>query len=120
MPARAAGAGPGAGPVAGIALGPSTPVLFGVNTGLVATEGLEDTLTGGWASEAAEYLAPDASATFCTIPSGVKSLSERAVICTWYPYRDACVLPVSDRPVRQATDREGMALTWRNFDTTAR
>ena len=31
----------------------------------------------------AEYLAPDASATFLTMPSGVRSRSERAVIWTW-------------------------------------
>lgn len=30
----------------------------------------------------AEYFAPEASATFCTMPSGVRSRSERAVIWT--------------------------------------
>jgi hypothetical protein len=30
-----------------------------------------------------EYLAPDASDTFCTILSGLRSASERAVTWTW-------------------------------------
>lgn len=40
--------------------------------------------TGGGAS-LLEYFEPEASATFCIIPSGVRSRSERAVIWTWYP-----------------------------------
>ena len=52
--------------------------------------GLEDTGGGGpllaeaWG--APEYLEPDASETFRTIDSGVRSRSDLAVTCTWYPF----------------------------------
>lgn len=36
-----------------------------------------------WAGPPLEYLEPDASETFSTIDSGVRSRSERAVTWTW-------------------------------------
>ena len=52
--------------------------------------GFEDTGGAGPAAGAGalptEYFEPDASATFWTMPSGVRSRSDRAVIWTWYPY----------------------------------
>lgn len=60
---------------------PETPDLVGLKTGFEATGG------GGPDCEAVdpppEYLAPEASETFCTILSGVRSRSDRAVIWTW-------------------------------------
>ena len=48
--------------------------------------GLEETGGGGplfpVAGGAPEYLEPDASETFCTIDSGVRSRSDLAVTCT--------------------------------------
>lgn len=55
------------------------PDRAGVKTGFDATEGLGPDLAGAGASPA-EYFEPDESATFCTMPSGVRSRSERAVI----------------------------------------
>lgn len=53
--------------------------LVGLKTGFEATGGggPED---GGGAALPAEYFAPDASATFWTMLSGVRSRSDRAVI----------------------------------------
>lgn len=70
------------GPVKGLKRLPPPPLLrVGVKTGF------ED--TGGWGpllledAAPAEYLEPEASDTFWTIDSGVRSRSERAVIWTW-------------------------------------
>jgi hypothetical protein len=60
------------------------PVRVGIKTGLVAAG-------GGGARDAAEsevegpppYLAPDALDTFSMMLSGLRWLSERAVISTW-------------------------------------
>ncbi len=61
-------------------LNPPTPLLLTVGV----KAGFEDA-TARWLFALvleipAEYFEPDASATFCIIPSGVKSRSERAVI----------------------------------------
>lgn len=56
-------------------------VWEGEKTGLDAMVGLVAAATGGGAS-LLEYLEPEASATFRIMPSGVRSRSERAVICT--------------------------------------
>jgi hypothetical protein len=58
------------------------PDRVGLKAGLEVTGGggPDD---GGGAALPAEYLAPDASATFCTMLSGVRSRSDRAVIWTW-------------------------------------
>lgn len=58
---------------------PTPPVRAGVKTGLLAIGGLGAAVTGG-GSVAEEYLDPDESATFCMMPSGVRSPSERAGI----------------------------------------
>jgi hypothetical protein len=58
----------------------------GVKTGFFAATGGGPREAG--TSGAPPYLAPDASATFSTILSGVRSASERAVTWTWYPYAD--------------------------------
>jgi hypothetical protein len=60
------------------------PDRVGVKTGLDAG-GLGGPDAAGGGAELEEYLAPEASATFCTMPSGVRSESDRAVIWTWYP-----------------------------------
>lgn len=57
------------------------PDLVGVNAGFEATGGGGPEDGGG--ALPAEYFAPEESATFCTIPSGVRSRSDRAVIWTW-------------------------------------
>lgn len=61
-------------------LKPAPPPLLRVGV----KAGLDDTGGGGPddAVGAPEYLEPDASDTFCTMPSGVRSRSDRAVICT--------------------------------------
>jgi hypothetical protein len=53
------------------------PDRVGLKAGLFAGGGGPDDEGDG--ALPAEYFAPDASATFCTIPSGVRSRSERAV-----------------------------------------
>lgn len=59
---------------------PPVPLdCVGVKAGFDATGGLVLVATGGGALPA-EYLEPEESATFCIIPSGVKSRSDRAVI----------------------------------------
>ena len=56
----------------------------GLKTGFDAVGG--GALLGGAVVELpAEYFAPEASATFWTMLSGVRSRSDRAVIWTWYP-----------------------------------
>lgn len=59
---------------------PDTPERVGLKTGFEATGG------GGppcaLVEAPPEYFAPDASATFCTMLSGVRSRSDRAVIWT--------------------------------------
>ena len=64
---------------------PAAPLL---RVGVKA--GFEDTGGGGpllaEACGAPEYLEPDASETFRTIDSGVRSRSDLAVTCTWYPF----------------------------------
>lgn len=61
---------------------PTPPDLVGLKAGLEATGGAgpED---GVEAALLEEYFAPEASATFFTMPSGVRSRSDRAVIWTW-------------------------------------
>lgn len=58
------------------------PDLVGVNAGFEVTGGGGPEEDGGGALPA-EYFAPEASSTFCIMPSGVRSRSERAVIWTW-------------------------------------
>jgi hypothetical protein len=60
----------------------TVPVLVGVNAGLLATGSVLGTAVTGEARSGV-YFAPEASPTFCIIPSGVRSPSERAVIWTW-------------------------------------
>jgi hypothetical protein len=62
---------------------PKFPLLLcvGVKAGFADIAGFVDVATGGGASPA-EYLEPEESATFFMMPSGVRSLSERAVIWT--------------------------------------
>lgn len=57
------------------------PVRVGVKAGFEETGGAGPVEAEG--ALPAEYLEPDASATFCTMPSGVRSRSDRAVIWTW-------------------------------------
>ena len=59
--------------------------VVGVKTGLEATGG--GARAGSEPALPAEYLAPEASATFWTMVSGTRSLSDLAVIWTWYPWR---------------------------------
>lgn len=59
---------------------PAPLFCVGVNAGLEGGGGGPPEVVDG---EAPEYLDPDASATFWTIDSGVRSRSDRAVICTW-------------------------------------
>ena len=54
----------------------------GLKAGFEATGGGGPEDDGG-AALPAEYFAPDASATFWTMASGVRSRSDRAVIWTW-------------------------------------
>jgi hypothetical protein len=61
------------------------PLCVGVNTGFDGTTGFGAT-AGADEALPAEYLAPEASATFRAILSGVRSRSDRAVIWTWYPW----------------------------------
>jgi hypothetical protein len=58
------------------------PDRVGLNAGLdaVGGGGPED---DGAGADPAEYFAPDASATFWTMLSGLRSRSERAVTWTW-------------------------------------
>lgn len=64
--------------LARMGLYPPPPLLcVGVKAGLDATIGFVAAATGG---APAEYFEPDASATFCMIPSGVRSRSDLAVI----------------------------------------
>lgn len=65
-----------------VALDGIPELCVGVKTGLEAIEGLVAAATGGGAS-LLEYFAPEASATFRMMLSGVRSRSERAVIWTW-------------------------------------
>ena len=55
------------------------PLCVGVNAAFEAIDGFVAAATGGGAL-LLEYFDPDASATFWTIPSGVRSLSDLAVI----------------------------------------
>ena len=55
------------------------PTLVGVNAGLDATGGNGAVVDADFVASPPEYLEPDALATFSTIPSGVRSLSVRAV-----------------------------------------
>jgi hypothetical protein len=70
-------------------VGAMPPDRVGVKTGLLATGGRGPVeadvveATGVW--DSAEYLAPEESATLCTMPAGERSPSARAVIWTWYP-----------------------------------
>jgi hypothetical protein len=65
-----------------IGLYPPPPLLcVGVKAGFEVTDGFVAAATSGGALPA-EYFDPEASATFCMIPSGVKSRSDLAVICT--------------------------------------
>ena len=65
---------------------------MGLNTGLDATAGF-GAAAGAAEALPAEYFEPDASATFWTIPSGVRSRSDRAVTWTWYPYKMSVYAP---------------------------
>jgi hypothetical protein len=64
------------------------PVLdvVGVKTGFLAVAGGAPPEETG-AEPPAVYLAPEAFETFSMMDSGSRSLSERAVISTWYPWR---------------------------------
>jgi len=60
---------------------PEPPTLLGMKTGLDATGGAGPL---DWVVAAPPlYFEPDESATFWTMLSGVRSLSDRAVIWTW-------------------------------------
>lgn len=56
------------------------PTRVGWKTGFDATGGGPPLLAGAFGPP--PYFAPDASATFCVMLSGVRSRSERAVTCT--------------------------------------
>lgn len=58
------------------------PTEVGVKTGFEETGG-EGPLDKAAGVLSPEYLDPDASATFRTMPSGERSLSDLAVTCTW-------------------------------------